>query len=60
EMKQLEYVTDRKLVDVSKLPGTGELAKLYRKDPALPQERIDQICEAYKKKVEAFTRWQEQ
>ena len=60
EMKQLEYVTDRKLVDVSKLPGTGELAKLYRKDPALPQERIDQICEAYEKKVEAFTRWQEQ
>ena len=58
EQKQLTYVTDRSLVDASKLPDSGQIRKLYQKDPNLPPERIEQVCEAYERKVEAFTQWQ--
>ena len=58
ELKQLELVKDRSLVDSSKLPGSSQIRKLYQKDLNLPPERIDQVCEAYEKKVEAFIQWQ--
>ena len=58
EKKQLDLVTDKSLVDVSKLPDVSELSKLYQKDPALPTERIEQVCNAYERKVEAFVEWQ--
>lgn len=59
ERKQLAYVTDKSLVDVKKLPDAAQLAKLYQKDPALTQERIEQVCEAYENKIAAFRDWQE-
>jgi len=59
ERKQLAYVTDKSLVDAEKLPDAGQLAKLYQKDPALTPERIEQVCEAYEKKISAFRQWQE-
>jgi len=54
ERKQLAYVTGKSLVDAAKLPDTAQLAKLYQKDLALTQERIEQVCEAYEKKIATF------
>ena len=58
EKKQLELVTNKNLVDVSKLPDSTQLSKLYQKDPELLPERIEQVCEAYERKKEAFAEWQ--
>lgn len=59
EEKQLGYVSDRSLVDAALLPGVSQLAKLYQKDTALPQNRIQQVCEAYERKIDAFLKWQQ-
>ncbi len=59
EKKQLAFVQDKGLVDTGRLPDGEQLFRLYRKDPALTTERIEQVCEAYEKKVAAFRQWQE-
>ena len=58
ELKLLEYVTDRSLVDVSKLPGTILFEKLYAKDSQMDERRVKLICEAYEKKIELYRRFQ--
>ena len=58
EERALKLVSDKGLVDVSKLPSADELAALYRKDPKLRDDEINNVCEAYERKVRAFTQWQ--
>ena len=59
EEKMLELVKDKSLVDASKLPGSEELEQIYAKDSNISKERIDEVTNYYKLKVETFKRWQE-
>lgn len=58
EKKLLSLVSDKSLVDADKLPDANELAKLYKKEPLLSQQRIDTVCKWYELKVAAFKKWQ--
>ena len=58
ELKLLEYVTDRSLVDVTKLPAPILLEKLYAKDSQMDEDKIKRICEAYEKKIELYRDFQ--
>lgn len=58
ELKLMEYVTDRSLIDVTKLPGTILFEKLYAKDSQMDERRVKLICEAYEKKIDLYRRFQ--
>lgn len=58
EFKLLNLVTDKSLLDVSKLPTDEELFRLYKNDSKLSEERIELILKAYNIKVEYFKNWQ--
>lgn len=58
ELKLMEYVTDRSLVDTTKLPGTILFEKLYAKDSQMDERRMKLICEAYEKKIDLYRRFQ--
>lgn len=58
EMKLLKYVKDRNLVDVSKLPGRNILEDLYRNDSQMSERRINDICDAYERKIELYRDFQ--
>ena len=59
EKRLLSLVTDKTLVDATKLPDANDLAKLYSKDAHITQERIDTICRYYEIKIDAFKKWQD-
>ena len=59
EKRLLSLVTDKTLVDATKLPDANDLAKLYSKDAHITQERIDAICRYYEIKIDAFKKWQD-
>lgn len=52
ELKLLEYVRDRSLIDVTKLPDPFMFEKIYAKDSQMDEKRIKLICEAYEKKID--------
>ncbi len=58
ELKLLEYVKDRSLVDVTKLPGPILFEKLYAKDSQMDEGRIKLIKEAYEKKIDLYRKFQ--
>lgn len=58
ELKLLNYVTDRSLVDVSKLPGPYIFEKYYLKDSHMDEGRIKKLTEAYEKKIDLYRRYQ--
>ena len=58
ELKLLDYVTDRSLVDVTKLPDSGFLEKMYAKDSAMDETRIRRIKESYEKKIDLYRKFQ--
>ncbi|MCD8022297.1 MAG: HipA domain-containing protein [Lachnospiraceae bacterium] len=58
ELKLLSYVTDRSLVDVSRLPEPDYIRSMYTKDSKQDPKHIDRIAEAYAKKVELFRAFQ--
>lgn len=58
ELKLMEYVTDRSLVDVTRLPAPILFEKLYAKDSKMDERRIKLICEAYEKKIDLYRRFQ--
>lgn len=58
ELKLLSCVTDRSLVDASKLPDPDYIHAMYEKDSQIDSKRIDQITEGYVKKVELFKAFQ--
>jgi len=58
ELKLLDYVTDRSLVDVTKLPDSSFLEKMYAKDSARDETRIRRIKESYEKKIDLYRKFQ--
>lgn len=58
ETKMLEFVTDRRRVDISKLPSPEWIKKMYMKDSYQDEGRVDAICRAYEMKVEILERIQ--
>lgn len=58
ELKLLDYVTDRSLVDVTKLPAPILFEKIYAHDSQMDEHRVKAICEAYEKKIDLYRRFQ--
>lgn len=58
ELALLNYVQDRKTVDITKLPSRSYIEKMYSIDSQINDSRIKLIGEAYEKKIELFNRWQ--
>jgi hypothetical protein len=52
EIKLLEYITNKNVFDLSKLPEDDFIKNLYIKDSNMSSERIEAIISAYKKKQE--------
>lgn len=58
ETALLEFVTDRSLVDVTKLPPPEFIRKMYQMDSRMDPGRIERICGAYARKIELFRMFQ--
>ena len=58
EISLLKYVTDRNLVDLSKIPDSSSIRQLYEKDEKIRENYIRRVCEAYEKKVDLFRDFQ--
>ena len=50
EMKLLDYVQNKKQLDVTKLPTCEELQEIYAMDPLVPC--VDSILLGYRKKID--------
>lgn len=50
----MKYVQNRKLVDISKLPGRDVISDLYHCDSQMSDRRISDICDAYERKIELY------
>lgn len=58
ELKLLSLVSDRSLLDVTKLPSRSFIEKIYSLDSQIDEKRIRLIGEAYERKVELFRAFQ--
>lgn len=58
EIKLLDLVKDRSLVEVSQLPSPNYVREIYSLDEHMDSARIDNIARGYEMKIELFTRWQ--
>ena len=59
ELKLLNYVTNKHLVDISKLPDKQFIIDMYMIDSQMDELRIKQIAEVYEKKVDLLERFQQ-
>lgn len=58
ELKMLSYVTDRSLVDISKLPDKKYITEMYEMDSQMDETRIRLIGEIYERKIDYFRQFQ--
>lgn len=58
ELKLLEQVRDKSLVDINKLPSPSFVENLYSLDPNITESRIKEIVRGYEMKIDLFSRWQ--
>ena len=58
ELKLLDLVTDRSLLDVTKLPARSFIEEIYGLDSQMDEKRIVSIGEAYERKIELFRAFQ--
>lgn len=58
ELQLMKYVQNRKLVDISKLPGRDVISDLYHCDSQMSDRRISDICDAYERKIELYRNFQ--
>ena len=58
ETKLLQYVKNRKCVDIEKLPDPSWIKEMYMKDREQDEKRVDAICRAYGTKIEMLKKWQ--
>ncbi|MCD8217384.1 MAG: HipA domain-containing protein [Clostridiales bacterium] len=58
ELKLLSYVTDRSLVDISKLPSPDYIREMYQLDSQADPERTERIVKGYERKVALFEAFQ--
>ena len=54
EVKILSYVTNPNLINIDKLLPIETIKELYLKDPNMDIDDINDICNAYKQKIELF------
>ncbi len=58
EIKLLEYITNPNLVDLSLLPTSNELKKLFSIDTTSKDEEIERLVKAYEKKIQLLNEFQ--
>ena len=58
EIKLLEYITNPNLVDLSLLPTSNELKKLFSIDITSKDEEIERLVKAYEKKIQLLNEFQ--
>lgn len=58
ELRLLELVSDRNLLDVTKLPSRSFVEDIYGLDSQIDDKRINLIGEGYERKIELFRRYQ--
>ena len=58
ELKLLDLVADRSLLDVNKLPSRSFIEEIYRMDSQIDEKRISLIGEGYERKIELFRAFQ--
>ncbi len=58
ELKLLGLVTDRSLLDITKLPPCSFIEKIYSMDSPIDEKRIRLIGEGYERKIELFRAFQ--
>ncbi len=58
ELRLLEQVRDRSLVDINKLPSPSFVEDIYSLDPNITESRIKEIVRGYEMKIALFSRWQ--
>ena len=58
ELTMLKYVTDKNLVDVSKLPDKQFIMDMYMLDTQADESRVKQIADVYEKKIDFLERFQ--
>ncbi|MCI5500496.1 MAG: HipA domain-containing protein [Lachnospiraceae bacterium] len=58
ELQLMKYVTDRTLVDISKLLDRKTIAMDYSIDSQMSHKRIEDICDAYERKIELYRKFQ--
>ena len=54
EMKMLEYVADKNIVDLTKLPPASFVREQYAKDSKIDERTIKEVAYWYEKKIELF------
>lgn len=58
ELKLLKLVSDRKCLDVTKLPPRSFIEEIYSMDTQMDEKRIVMIGEGYERKIELFREFQ--
>ena len=56
--KFLDLVSDRNLLDITKLPSRSFIEEIYGLDSQIDEKRIGQIGEGYERKIELFRAFQ--
>ena len=52
ELKQIKYVKDPYVVDLTKLPPASYIRSVYEKDEHISTEFVNKICEWYERKID--------
>lgn len=52
EIDLLKYVTNKNIVDLTKLPAVSDIKKLYEQDKKISKTFIQKACDGYEKKIE--------
>ncbi len=58
ELKMLQYVKDRSLIDITKILTPEMIQKAYEIDSKMDEKHIKAVCDAYEKKIELFRDYQ--
>lgn len=58
ELKLLDFVSDRNLLDITKLPTRSFIEEIYSLDSQIDEKRIRLIGEGYERKIELFRAFQ--
>lgn len=58
ELKLLDFVSDRSLLDITKLPPRSFVEEIYGLDSQMEENRIHLIGEGYERKIELFRAFQ--
>lgn len=57
EMELLKLVQNRNIIDIEKLPSIDYIKGMYSKDSQITSQRLDFICEVYKRKIDMYDKF---